>query len=483
MIVTMSGPQSVGQVETHFKHGDLFLSPEEYQREQAWKLAQKKLLIDTIFRKMDIPKFYLWKIDQKTLAEGYPDGETKELYKKILENKRVEYDDPDPYIFEVVDGQQRIRSILEYMGTKPPEHSNYRGPWLAPYQADEDTPMARGRSYDQLNAGQQIAFSESPLTVMVLEDSTIYEVRDMFLRLQNGTPLKAQQKRDAMGSAIGRKARELSRMTFFTKSVNFDNSSSDYNLTASEMLSLELHEKIVSCRSPDLDKLYKNYMRLDVDPAVFARTRKVIDVLGKIFEDRNPHLNKSYALSLYWLISRILTTYTIDEDQYKRIQRNFEALDYSRLEAQARDYTQEPGDEKYQELSLAMSRGNTAISGITTRHEIIGQFLFVGVELVPLPDLDPNRNYSYEERLILYHRGEGRCQLSHNGKICGKALEFDDTAADHIVPYSKGGTTCLENGRIANSLCNTARGTREDFDPETKCRLVRDAGESDILRE
>jgi hypothetical protein len=35
---------------------------------------------------------------------------------------------------------------------------------------------------------------------MVLEKASIDEIRDMFLRLQNGTPLNAQQKRDAMGS-------------------------------------------------------------------------------------------------------------------------------------------------------------------------------------------------------------------------------------------------------------------------------------------
>src|SRR5277367_5157497 len=63
----------------YFDAGDLFLSPEEYQRESAWGKPQKQLLIDTIFRGMDIPKFYLWKIDDSTLVNGYPDGETKQI--------------------------------------------------------------------------------------------------------------------------------------------------------------------------------------------------------------------------------------------------------------------------------------------------------------------------------------------------------------------------------------------------------------------
>ena len=104
MIITTKGPQNVGQVQKQFSHGNLFLSPEEYQRENAWDFDQKQLLIDTIFRSMDIPKLYFWKIDQYTLSNGYPNGGTKDFYKQILERKRKGNDDLDPYIFEVVDG-------------------------------------------------------------------------------------------------------------------------------------------------------------------------------------------------------------------------------------------------------------------------------------------------------------------------------------------------------------------------------------------
>jgi len=70
MIISSRGPSTVDQVYRHFMGGNLFLSPEEYQRENAWDLDQKKLLIDTIFRGFDIPKFYLWRIDSHTLTNG-----------------------------------------------------------------------------------------------------------------------------------------------------------------------------------------------------------------------------------------------------------------------------------------------------------------------------------------------------------------------------------------------------------------------------
>lgn len=472
MIVTTNGPQNIGQIQRHFIHGNLFLSPEEYQRENAWNLYQKRLLIDTIFQGMDIPKLYFWKIDHQTLHNGYPDGDTKNIYSDILERKRKDNDDPDPYLFEAVDGQQRIRTILEYMGVNPPNEKVYRGIWGSPFPAMDETPMAKGRTFDKLNAEQQIKFEEKPLTVMVLEKATINEVRDMFLRLQNGTPLNAQQKRDAMGSYIGRVAREISMMPFFKESVPFDNSGAAHHLVASQMLLLELKDKIVSCTSRQLDKIYEHYKKVSVDPVIVAKAKKIVGILGNIFSAKNHHLNRSYVLGFYWAISRILNIYTINNSEYQQIKENFEKLDDSRLVAMNRDYSNKTDDEIYFNLSLSMSRGTDGADGINTRHAILSQFLFDNVNLLAHPSLDPKRNFTHEEKLILYRRAQGCCQLEHNGKVCGRLIDFDDAVVDHIIPHSKNGLTVLENGRISYKSCNISRGNRDDFNPEVNCHLI-----------
>ncbi|MGD9851059.1 MAG: HNH endonuclease family protein [Nitrospirales bacterium] len=473
MIISTLGPQNAGQIHMYFDCGDLFLSPEEYQRENAWNLSQKQLLIDTIFRGMDIPKFYLWKIDQNTLANGYPDGEMKQHYKDILEHKRKDNDEGDPHVYEVVDGQQRIRTILEYMGAKPKDTLCYRGHWHEPFPALTDTPMAKGKHYAQLNAEQKLTFQQKPLTIVVLQNATIDEIRDMFLRLQNGTPLNAQQKRDASGSSVGRVARELTELPFFKQSVGFSDTASSHRLVASQMLHLEQKDKIVSCTSAQLDGFYRRYIQgVQLEPSVVVRTKKILVLLGKVFPTKNPHLNQNYALSLYWALSRILQTYDIPEDQFTIVRENFEKLDLARLEAQERDYRDKPDDEIYSELSLAMSRGNTGLEGISIRHRIVCQYLFEGVTLKEYPNLDTKRNFTEEEKLILYHRAKGCCQLSINGKECGRPLSFDDPVIDHILPHSREGRTSLENGRVAFKSCNIARGVREDFDPGKNCHLL-----------
>lgn len=215
---------------------------------------------------------------------------------------------------------------------------------------------------------------------MVLEDADIEDIRDMFLRLQNGTPLKAQQKRNAMGSQVGAVVKELIDKPFFTTSVAFANSNAAHYLVAAQMLQLELKSHVVSCTSPQLDKFYRLYQRTSVDRQVMAQVNVVLKILEKIFPTKSQHLNQNYALNLYWLTSRIIQSYDIPEDQYPKVRQNFEDMDIARLEALERDY-ERPGDEVYKELSLAMSRGNQGIDGISTRHDIIGQFLFDGVKM------------------------------------------------------------------------------------------------------
>lgn len=474
MIVTQNGPQSIDQVKTFFECGNLFLSPDEYQREGVWKLPQKRLLVDTIFRGMDIPKLYFWKIDEATLANGYPDGETKSFYKEILDRKRRENDDLAPYVFEAVDGQQRIRTILEFMGITPPNDHCYRGTWHDAYASLDDTPMAKGRMYSQLNAEQRIQFGQCRLTIMVLENAAIGEVRDMFLRLQNGTPLNAQQKRNAKGSRAGQAAHELASLPFFTTALKSDNSAAEHERVVSQMLLLESKDKIVSCTSPQLDAFYQKYLTLGVEVEVLKHAKKVIQVLGSIFPTSNPGLNRSYALGLYWSISRILKTYQIDVSEYPKILQNFEKLDQRRLEAMDRDYLFS-GDELYEKLSLSMSHGTDGSERIADRFEILTQFLYEGIDLKLPQQVDPNRNFTYEERLILYRRAGGKCQLGCNGTVCGRDVDFDDGVVDHITPHSRGGVTSLENGRFARNRCNISRGIRDDFDPQKECCLLKTA--------
>ena len=61
-----------------------------YQRSAVWKPEQKQLLIDSILRKIDIPKLYLREMNSKR------------------------------FTYEIIDGQQRMRTLWEFLASKFP---------------------------------------------------------------------------------------------------------------------------------------------------------------------------------------------------------------------------------------------------------------------------------------------------------------------------------------------------------------------------
>ena len=58
------------------------------------------------------------------------------------------------------------------------------------------------------------------------------------------------------------------------------------------------------------------------------------------------------------------------------------------------------------------------------------------------------KNYSDEERKIIYNKSGGRYEL------CGMRLSFMDMTLDHIIPLSMGGEDSMENLQTACYACN-----------------------------
>ena len=135
-------------------------SKPDYQRPQVWTKKQKQLLIDSILREYDIPKMY---------------------WRKMKRDDGIEY--------EVIDGQQRLRAIWNFKS----------GEFELAKDADTVNGMeVAGKKYEDLHIDVSEIFDGYPMDVVMVENEDEDEIRDMFLRLQNGTNLKAQEKRNAM---------------------------------------------------------------------------------------------------------------------------------------------------------------------------------------------------------------------------------------------------------------------------------------------
>ena len=64
---------------------------------------------------------------------------------------------------------------------------------------------------------------------------------------------------------------------------------------------------------------------------------------------------------------------------------------------------------------------------------------------------DTQRTFSYETKKSLFNQDP-------NCKICGQQIMMiEDSEVDHILPYSKGGKTTIDNAQLAHRFCNRSK--------------------------
>ena len=97
----------------------------------------------------------------------------------------------------------------------------------------------RGLNYDDLPDELRNCFSIYSLDIVLVDDAEGDEVREMFLRLQNGTTLRAQEKRNAYPGEMRDFVRSLASHPFF-ESVAFANSRYTHDLLAAQFVCLEI---------------------------------------------------------------------------------------------------------------------------------------------------------------------------------------------------------------------------------------------------
>jgi len=389
----------------------------DYQRPPVWSLSQKRLLIDTILRGYDIPKIY---------------------WRKVGKN-------PDKY--EVVDGQQRLRAIWDFMagnfdlGNDPDPLNGYD---LRNVKYED--PMNKNGLPDEL----RLNFDTYSLDVIVLTDTDEEEVREMFLRLQNGTSLKAQEKRNAMSGNMRDFIKKLAEHNFF-KSCKFDNSRYTYDLIAAQMVKLELEGGPCNVKNTDLNNMYQSEKKFDVNSPKAKKVRKVLDFLLRTFPEKTPELERYSTVSLYLIVSHLMENFVY---QYLTNSLHDWFIKFEQYRIDQKTLGVDECDAEILSYHDKISHSTDAQDSIEWRHEYLLRKFF---EYNPKIELKDNKRlFTHEQRLAIYRRDNALCQvkLKCNGKKC----EWDNWAADHIVPWVKGGKTTVENGQISCPECNSAKG-------------------------
>ena len=154
------------------RKNDMAKPNHEYQRGVVWTRDQQMKLIDSVMRGYQLPIIYLH-YNKRVKA-----GLTQESY-------------------DIIDGQQRITALHLYaegaFSLYQPDDEKARFPR---FLQSEPCPWG-GKDFRGLSGDLKLRLLQTKLPVAYITTDNTNEVRDLFVRLQSGFPLNAQEKRDS----------------------------------------------------------------------------------------------------------------------------------------------------------------------------------------------------------------------------------------------------------------------------------------------
>ncbi|MGA3038976.1 MAG: DUF262 domain-containing protein [Vulcanimicrobiaceae bacterium] len=402
-------PFALPTIRTLYSLDKLELTP-DYQRESVWSRSQRQLLIDSLIHNFDIPKLYFRKLSGQQGGREY----------------------------EVVDGQQRLRSVIDFFENKFP--------------ISEDADPLNGnqiakRYYRDLPTDAIIALDTAQLDVVVLIGYSDEEVREMFARLQNGTSLNAAEKRHAWAQAMTAIVKDLSTNKAFEAICDFSPARYAYEDMAAKILHEILADRIVDIRQPSIKATYEANPRLDVNDKAVKKAVKVLNFLRSALSAQTVRLKKYSLLSLAILVGDLIEEYNLGRFP-QEFGEWYEEFERRRLENKLLDEVDPRRNADMVEFTE--NARNDSLAALIYRDKVLRQNLFTA--LTDLEPLDKTRGFSSEQRLFVYLRDGKKCQE------CGKNLSLEEAHIDHVKPYSSGGATTVTNARLTCIPCNLAKG-------------------------
>ena len=250
-------------IDKIYRRRDRYEIP-DWQRGEVWDRAKKQRLVDSILRGWKLPKFYFVGVSE--------------------EDHLVE------------DGQQRLAAIFDFFSNELP---------LSP----ESQQKFGGPLYRNLRRKVAESFDDFEIEYDVIEDATDEELKEFFLRLQEGMSLNSSEKLNAVHSKLRDYCRSSSKHAFFNDAVAAPNTRYAHFDIMAKVATIEIEGLDAGLRLDDVKQVFSSQSNFATTSAVAKRIRSALDFLHVAFKNKGSSLRtRTIVQSLITLTCKLVAT-------------------------------------------------------------------------------------------------------------------------------------------------------------------------------
>lgn len=245
-----------------YKRRDRYEIP-DWQRQKVWSADQKRRLVDSILRGWKLPKFYF----QKT--HGNPDE------------------------FDVVDGQQRLNAIWEFMDGK------------LKLDAAQSAEFG-GSDHATLPESLCDAFDDYEIEYDEITCATDEELKEFFQRLQRGLPLTSSEKLNSVHSQLRDYCVRAASHAFFKKTVVISDKRYAHFDIVAKVAAIEIEGVDTGLRFKDVKKVFESNSSFSPQSAAAKRINTTLKYLHQHFpSSRGLFRNRTIIQSVITLVCHL----------------------------------------------------------------------------------------------------------------------------------------------------------------------------------
>jgi hypothetical protein len=201
-------------------------------------------------------------------------------------------DNPDTY--EVVDGQQRLVTIFEFLDNE-----------LS--LAEESAKDLGGQTYDDLADKVKDQFDDYEIEYDLIEEASDEDVKRFFQRLQEGLPLTSSEKLNSVHSKLRDFIKKQTKHEFFKKTNVSDKRYGHFDVLA-KTAAVEIDGMDAGLRFDDLRALFESQSSFSPTSKVAKRIIQALDVLNRGFTEGEAEVlrNRTILQSILTLVCRLI---------------------------------------------------------------------------------------------------------------------------------------------------------------------------------